>query len=60
MVSQVEADGSEDDYEKEEAVGKGDRGVQHPHPALLLLPALHLAVVAVVVVIVEEQIHVGL
>ena len=60
MVSQVEADGSEDDREKEEAVEKGDGGVQHQHRALPLLPALHLAVVVVVVVIVEEQIHVGL
>ena len=60
-VSQVGADGFEDDGEKEEAVEKGDGGVEHQHSALLLLPVLHRALV--VVVVVGEQtkpIHVGL
>ena len=64
QVSQVGADGGEDDGEKEEAVEKGDGGVEHQHSALLLLPVLHRALVVVVlVVVVGEQtkpIHVGL
>ena len=63
-ASQVEADGGQDNGEKEEAVEEGDGGVQHQNRALLLLllSLLLAPVVVVVVVVVREQtkpIHVG-